>query len=93
MATYETNLGALLFGAYRRQVLALLLMHPEQSFHVRFPSDLTLACILRRRKISRTREMTVFPGAINWIRTASTIHYRPGIGNGAASPALFTSNA
>lgn len=35
MATKVTNLGALLFGAYRRQVLALLLMHPEQSFHVR----------------------------------------------------------
>ncbi len=35
MATYESNLGALLFGAYRRRVLALLLMHPEQSFHVR----------------------------------------------------------
>jgi predicted nucleotidyltransferase len=35
MATKDTNLGALLFGAYRRQVLALLLMHPEQSFHVR----------------------------------------------------------
>jgi len=35
MATTETNLGALLFGVYRRQVLALLLMHPEKSFHVR----------------------------------------------------------
>ena len=35
MATSEKNLGTLLFGAYRRQVLALLLMHPEQSFHVR----------------------------------------------------------
>lgn len=33
--TPETNLGALLFGSYRRQVLALLLMHPEHSFHVR----------------------------------------------------------
>lgn len=31
----QGNLGELLFGAYRRQVLALLLMHPEQSFHVR----------------------------------------------------------
>ena len=31
----QANLGELLFGAYRRQVLALLLMHPEQSFHVR----------------------------------------------------------
>jgi predicted nucleotidyltransferase len=35
MATKPANLGVLLFGAYRRQVLALLLMHPEQSFHVR----------------------------------------------------------
>lgn len=35
MATKVSNLGVLLFGAYRRQVLALLLMHPEQSFHVR----------------------------------------------------------
>jgi len=35
MATKETNLGSLLFGAYRRQILGLLLMHPEQSFHVR----------------------------------------------------------
>lgn len=35
MATYEPNLATLLFGAYRRQVLALLLMHPEESFHVR----------------------------------------------------------
>ena len=35
MATVEKNLGTLLFGAYRRQILALLLMHPEQSFHVR----------------------------------------------------------
>lgn len=35
MATSSFNLATLLFGAYRRQVLALLLMHPEQSFHVR----------------------------------------------------------
>lgn len=29
------NLAALLFGAYRRAVLALLLLRPEQSLHVR----------------------------------------------------------
>ena len=29
------NSVALLFGAYRRQVLALLLLRPEESFHVR----------------------------------------------------------
>jgi predicted nucleotidyltransferase len=27
--------GSLLFGAYRKRVLALLLLHPEQSLHVR----------------------------------------------------------
>src|SRR5690606_17224529 len=35
------NLGELLFGAYRRRVLALLLMHPEQSFHVREVARIT----------------------------------------------------
>jgi predicted nucleotidyltransferase len=29
------DLASLLFGAYRREVLALLLLHPEQSLHVR----------------------------------------------------------
>jgi predicted nucleotidyltransferase len=29
------DLGALLFGGYRREVLALLLLHPELSLHVR----------------------------------------------------------
>ncbi len=29
------NLASLLFGAYRRDALALLLLHPEASFHVR----------------------------------------------------------
>jgi len=29
------NLASLLFGAYRREVLALLLLHPELSLHVR----------------------------------------------------------
>jgi predicted nucleotidyltransferase len=29
------NLASLLFGAYRRDVLALLLLHPETSLHVR----------------------------------------------------------
>ncbi len=29
------DLGTLFFGAYRRQVLGLLLLHPEESFHLR----------------------------------------------------------
>lgn len=29
------DLGTLFFGAYRRQVLGLLLLHPDESFHLR----------------------------------------------------------
>lgn len=31
----STNLAAVLFGAYRRQVLGLLLLRPEEDFHMR----------------------------------------------------------
>lgn len=43
MATKQnpTDLASLLFGAYRREVLALLLLHPEQSLHVREIARLT----------------------------------------------------
>ena len=33
--TQRRDLAALLFGDYRRDVLALLLLHPELSLHVR----------------------------------------------------------
>ena len=36
-----SNLASLLFGAYRREVLALLLLHPELSLHVREIARLT----------------------------------------------------
>jgi predicted nucleotidyltransferase len=35
------DLASLLFGAYRREVLALLLLHPDASFHVREIARLT----------------------------------------------------
>jgi predicted nucleotidyltransferase len=35
------NLGSLLFGSYRREVLAQLLLHPEQSLHLRELARLT----------------------------------------------------
>jgi len=31
----QNDLGTLFFGAYRRQVLGLLLLHPDESFHLR----------------------------------------------------------
>jgi len=39
--TVTGNLASLLFGAYRRDVLALLLLHPELSLHVREIARLT----------------------------------------------------
>lgn len=36
MKTYlAADLGTLFFGAYRRRVLGLLLLHPDESFHLR----------------------------------------------------------
>ncbi len=36
-----TQLGSLLFGSYRRQILALLLLRPESAYHVREIARLT----------------------------------------------------
>ena len=40
MATH-TDPGTLFFGTYRRQVLALLLLHPDEAFHLREIARLT----------------------------------------------------
>jgi predicted nucleotidyltransferase len=37
----SSNLAETLFGAYRRRVLGVLLLHPDQSFHMRELSRLT----------------------------------------------------
>jgi len=79
MATAKTpsgnhgNLGELLFGAYRRQVLALLLMHPEQSFHVR-----EIARITGKPAGTLYRELNSLTDAGLLVRSpiGNQIHYR-----------------
>lgn len=79
MATKKTlpesrrNLGELLFGAYRRQVLALLLMHPEQSFHVR-----EIARITGKPAGTLYRELNSLAEAGLLIRSpfGNQVHYR-----------------
>ena len=73
MATTEKNLGTLLFGAYRRQILALLLMHPEQSFHVR-----EIARITGKQAGTLQRELSALAAAGLLIRRPSgnQVHYR-----------------
>lgn len=73
MATIEHNLGSLLFGAYRRDVLALLLMHPEQSFHVR-----EVARITGKAAGTLYRELAALAEAGLLIRQSmgNQVHYR-----------------
>ncbi len=73
MATSEKNPGTLLFGAYRRQVLALLLMHPEQSFHVR-----EIARITGKPAGTLYRELSSLAEAGLLVRSpfGNQIHYR-----------------
>ena len=68
----ETNLGALLFGAYRRQVLALLLMHPEHSYHVR-----EIARIIRKPAGTLYRELNSLAEAGLLVRRplGNQVHY------------------
>ena len=79
MATLKTprgnqgNLGELLFGAYRRKVLALLLMHPEQSFYVR-----EIARITGKPAGTLYRELNNLAEAELLVRSpfGNQIHYR-----------------
>ena len=73
MATKVSNFGVLLFGAYRRQVLALLLMHPEQSFHVR-----EIARITGKPAGTLYRELGSLAEAGLLVRSAvgNQVHYR-----------------
>jgi predicted nucleotidyltransferase len=67
------NLASLLFGAYRRDVLALLLLHPELSLHVREIARLT-------DKVPGTllRELNVLAGAGLLVRKAvgNQVHFQ-----------------
>jgi predicted nucleotidyltransferase len=73
MATPDPNLATVLFGAYRRQVLALLLMHPEQSFHVR-----EIARITRKPAGTLYRELNALAQAGLLVRRqlGNQVHYQ-----------------
>ena len=54
----QGNLASLLFGAYRRDALALLLLHPEASFHVR-----EMARVTGKAPGTMLRELNALAGA------------------------------
>lgn len=67
------NLADFLFGAYRRDVLALLWMHPDESFHVR-----EIARITGRPANTLYRELLALGEAGLLIRrqVGNQVHYR-----------------
>ncbi len=67
------DLGALFFGAYRRQVLALLLLHPDESFHLR-----EIARITNKQPGTLRRELALLAdaGVIKREKIGNQAHYQ-----------------
>ncbi|OGA47807.1 MAG: hypothetical protein A3G24_14475 [Betaproteobacteria bacterium RIFCSPLOWO2_12_FULL_62_13] len=71
--TATSGLAALLFGDYRRDVLALLLLHPGESFHVR-----EIARITHKAPGTLLRELSALSeaGLLKWRRVGNQVHYQ-----------------
>jgi predicted nucleotidyltransferase len=67
------NLASLLFGAYRRDVLALLLLHPELSLHVR-----EIARLTSKAPGTLLRELNLLAGAGLLVKKAvgNQVHFQ-----------------
>ena len=67
------DLGTLFFGAYRRQVLASLLLHPDESFHLRELARMTNTQPgTLRRELAQLAEA----GVLSQERIANLVRYR-----------------
>lgn len=67
------DLGTLFFGAYRRQVLGLLLLHPEESFHLR-----EIARVTNTQPGTLRRELTLLTqaGVLRLERVGNQVRYQ-----------------
>lgn len=67
------DLGTLFFGAYRRHVLALLLLHPDESFHLR-----ELARVTNTQPGTLRRELTQLAeaGVLSRERVGNLVRYK-----------------
>ncbi len=68
-----TDLGTLFFGAYRRHVLSLLLLHPDESYHLR-----EIARITKTQPGSLRRELALLAdaGVLSSERVGNQVRYR-----------------
>lgn len=77
MKTQESaDLGALFFAAYRRQILSLLLLHPDESFHLR-----EIARITNTQPGTLRRELTRLAdaGVLERARVGNQVRYRANV--------------
>lgn len=67
------DLGTLFFGAYRRQVLGLLLLHPDESFHLR-----EIARVTQTQPGTLRRELTQLAdaGVLSREKIGNLVRYR-----------------
>ncbi len=68
-----SDLGTLFFGAYRRQVLGLLLLHPDESFHLR-----EIARVTRTQPGTLRRELALLTeaGVLERQTAGNRVQYR-----------------
>lgn len=69
----SANLAETLFSAYRRQVLALLLLHPEQHYHVREISRLTG---VPAGSLHRELKLLAGAGLLGWHLAGNQVRYQ-----------------
>lgn len=73
MKTKPSDLGTLFFGAYRRRVLGLLLLHPDESFHLR-----EIARVTRTQPGTLRRELALLTeaGVLERQTAGNRVQYR-----------------
>lgn len=68
-----TDLGTVFFGAYRRQVLGLLLLHPGESFHLR---EIARATNTQPGTLRRELAQLADAGVLNREKVGNLVRYK-----------------
>ena len=71
------DLGTLFFGTYRRQVLSLLLLHPDEAFHLREIARITST---QPGTLRRELEQLAQAGVVERERVGNLVRYRADAG-------------
>ena len=69
----STDLGTLFFGTYRRQVLGLLLLHPDESFHLR---EIARATSTQPGSLRRELAQLADAGVLSRERVGNLVRYK-----------------